>query len=210
MTLQGVLLFKHVRTASASQGNLDSTDVLGPIILWPPMQVAERCLKKAKDLSGLLLLHTARGNEQGLQTLASDAQEAGKQNVSFLSRFLLGKVDECIDVLVASGRIPEAAFFARTYKPSRISEVLCLLNILLCFIILCRRMKCPGVKFLVLYDLAQCAFRSSWRARQVPHKHLSQFLRKHRRNNLLWVESTKARFYRSGAVVDKCVLSCRW
>ena len=85
--------------------------------------MAERCLKKAKDLSGLLLLHTARGSEQGLTALASDAQESGKQNVSFLSRFLLGKVDECIDVLLASGRTPEAAFFARTYKPSRISEV---------------------------------------------------------------------------------------
>lgn len=89
--------------------------------MWA-LQVAERCLKKAKDLSGLLLLHTARGSEQGLTSLASDAQQAGKQNVSFLSRFLLGKVDECIDVLIASGRIPEAAFFARTYKPSRISE----------------------------------------------------------------------------------------
>lgn len=85
--------------------------------------MAESCLKKARDLSGLLLLHTAWGNEAGLDALANDAQDAGKQNVAFLSRFLLGRVDECIDVLVASGRIPEAAFFARTYKPSRISEV---------------------------------------------------------------------------------------
>ncbi len=90
---------------------------------WLVSQVAERCLKTAKDLSGLLLLHTARGSEQGLISLADDAQQSGKQNVSFLSRFLLGRVDECIDVLIASGRIPEAAFFARTYKPSRISEV---------------------------------------------------------------------------------------
>lgn len=34
-------------------------------------------------------------------------------------------VDECrcVDLLVAAGRVPEAAFFARTYLPSRISEV---------------------------------------------------------------------------------------
>lgn len=80
-------------------------------------------MAKAKDLSGLLLLHTSRGDAQGLEALAADAKATGKQNVSFLSSFLLGRVDECIDVLVTSGRVPEAAFFARTYRPSRISEV---------------------------------------------------------------------------------------
>lgn len=58
-----------------------------------------------------------------MQDLAADASEAGRTNISFLSRFLLGRVDDCIDTLVQAGRIPEAAFFARTYKPSRISEV---------------------------------------------------------------------------------------
>ncbi len=40
-----------------------------------------------------------------------------------VARFLLGDLDGCVDLLVESGRIPEAAFFARTYLPSRISEV---------------------------------------------------------------------------------------
>ena len=40
-----------------------------------------------------------------------------------VARFLLGDLDGCVDLLVDSGRIPEAAFFARTYLPSRISEV---------------------------------------------------------------------------------------
>jgi len=44
-------------------------------------------------------------------------------NVSFLANFLLQNVDACIDTLVTAGRLPEAAFFARTYKPSRASEV---------------------------------------------------------------------------------------
>lgn len=71
----------------------------------------------------MLLLHTARGSSAGMEDLVSDAQALGKNNVAFLGLFLLGKVDACIDLLVASGRVPEAAFFARTYKPSRMSEV---------------------------------------------------------------------------------------
>lgn len=85
--------------------------------------MAERCLKRAKDLSGLLLLHTAQADSSGLGDLAENAQSSGKQNVAFLSLFLLGRLDDCINLLISSGRISEAAFFARTYRPSRISEV---------------------------------------------------------------------------------------
>ena len=46
-------------------------------------QVAEHCLKSAKDLSGLLLLYSARGSAGGLATLTSDALEGGKNNVAF-------------------------------------------------------------------------------------------------------------------------------
>jgi hypothetical protein len=37
--------------------------------------------------------------------------------------FLLGRLDACVDLLVGCGRLPEAAFFARTYAPSRVAEV---------------------------------------------------------------------------------------
>lgn len=36
---------------------------------------------------------------------------------------LLNKKDECIELLIQSGRLPEAALFARTYVPSRVSEI---------------------------------------------------------------------------------------
>jgi coatomer subunit beta' len=39
------------------------------------------------------------------------------------AHFLLGKLDACIDLLVASGRAPEAAFLARTYRPSAVSRI---------------------------------------------------------------------------------------
>lgn len=54
-----------------------------------------------------------------MQVLCAAAKDAGKTNVAFLANFLLHNLDACIDLLVASGRVPEAAFFARTYRPSR-------------------------------------------------------------------------------------------
>lgn len=89
----------------------------------PCLQVAKDCLARAKDLSGLLLLHTATGSAAGMDMLVSAAQDQGKHNVQFLAAFLLGRLSDCVDLLISSGRIPEAAFFARTYLPSRVSEV---------------------------------------------------------------------------------------
>jgi hypothetical protein len=90
------------------------------------LDVAEECLRHAVDLSGLLLLHSALGDVEGMQKLATLAREHGKNNVAFLSLFLLGKVEECIQLLVDSNRIPEAAFMARTYLPSEVSNIVAL------------------------------------------------------------------------------------
>jgi coatomer subunit beta' len=85
--------------------------------------VAEACFEKAKDLGGLLLLYTSRGDAKGCAALAAAAETAGRQNIAFLCKFLLADVDGCIDLLAGCGRLPEAAFFARTYKPSRMAAV---------------------------------------------------------------------------------------
>lgn len=58
-----------------------------------------------------------------MRTLGEKSSEAGKHNISFLSMFLLGDVDRCLDILIETNRLPEAAFFARTYIPSKISHV---------------------------------------------------------------------------------------
>lgn len=87
------------------------------------LDVAEACFGKAKDLGGLLLLYTSRGDGAGMASLAATAKDDGKQNIAFACRLLLGDVDGCIDLLVECGRLPEAAFFARTYKPSRMTEI---------------------------------------------------------------------------------------
>ncbi|KAL0106379.1 hypothetical protein PUN28_016243 [Cardiocondyla obscurior] len=86
--------------------------------------LAQECLHQAQDFAGLLLLATSTGNADMIQKLGSAADEAGKNNISFMSNFILGDVDKCIDILIKTDRIPEAAFFARTYAPSKISSII--------------------------------------------------------------------------------------
>ena len=82
--------------------------------------LAEQCATRSQDLSGLLLLYSSSGNKTGMVELARQALESGRFNVAFLAYFLTGRVEEAIQLLVETGRVPEAAFMARTYMPSQI------------------------------------------------------------------------------------------
>mmetsp|Transcript_2384 Transcript_2384/g.9138 ORF Transcript_2384/g.9138 Transcript_2384/m.9138 type:complete len:918 (-) Transcript_2384:818-3571(-) len=84
--------------------------------------LAGRCARNAMDFPGLLMLHTSAGNLDGAVELAELAETRGFMNVAFLAYFILGRVEECFELLIKTNRIPEAAFFARTYLPSRMSE----------------------------------------------------------------------------------------
>ena len=86
--------------------------------------LAQECLHRAQDFGGLLLLATSSGNADMVAKLGEAASDSGKNNVAFLSHFILGDLERCLDVLIESGRLPEAAFFARTYLPSQVSRVL--------------------------------------------------------------------------------------
>merc|ERR1711976_129985 len=81
-------------------------------------------LHNAQDFGGLLLLATSSGNADMVKKLGDSAFQSGKNNVAFLSYFLRGELEQCLEVLLSTGRIPEAAFFARTYLPSEISRVM--------------------------------------------------------------------------------------
>ncbi|GLH00813.1 Coatomer subunit beta' [Gryllus bimaculatus] len=87
------------------------------------LELAQECLHHAQDYGGLLLLATSSGNAKMVKKLAETCDGTGKNNVAFLSHFILGDVEKCLDILVATDRLPEAAFFARTYLPSKISYV---------------------------------------------------------------------------------------
>ena len=71
----------------------------------------------AQDLGGLLSLCTATGDRGGLAKVAAKAKEDGTNNIAFVAFFLLGDIQSCLDLLCSTGRIPEAAFLARTYMP---------------------------------------------------------------------------------------------
>lgn len=87
------------------------------------LDLAQECLHQAQDYGGLLLLATSAGNAEMVRKLGESAVGNGKNNVAFLSFMLLGDLEKCLQILIDTDRLPEAAFFARTYLPSQISRV---------------------------------------------------------------------------------------
>ncbi|XP_060578773.1 coatomer subunit beta'-like isoform X2 [Ruditapes philippinarum] len=85
--------------------------------------LALECLHQAQDFGGLLLLASSAGNAEMLGKLGESAEKGGQNNVAFLSYFVLGQLEKALDVLVNTGRLPEASFFARTYLPSHVSRI---------------------------------------------------------------------------------------
>lgn len=57
-------------------------------------------MKYAMDLSGLLLLYSSLGDAEGVSKLACLAKEQGKNNVAFLCLFTLGRLEDCLQLLV--------------------------------------------------------------------------------------------------------------
>lgn len=53
------------------------------------------------------------GDADMLRNLGENGVTQGKFNISFLSMFLLGDLEKCLEILIQTNRIPEAAFFAR-------------------------------------------------------------------------------------------------
>lgn len=85
--------------------------------------LVKECFERANDFGGLLLLATSSGDADMVRQLGENGATQGKHNISFLSMFMLGDLDSCLDILINTNRLPEAAFFARTYIPSKISYV---------------------------------------------------------------------------------------
>ncbi|XP_003746533.1 coatomer subunit beta' [Galendromus occidentalis] len=85
--------------------------------------LALQCLRNAQDFAGMLLLATAAGDASTVEELAKNASPAGKHNIAFLSHFLLGDIEAALGILEETGRLPEAAFFAKCYCPSQVSRI---------------------------------------------------------------------------------------
>lgn len=90
------------------------------------LDLVRECLEKAQDLPGLLLLATSLGDSALVEKLSEIASEKNINNISFLSDFILGKKEKALENLIKTDRLPEAAFFARTYLPSQVERVISL------------------------------------------------------------------------------------
>jgi coatomer subunit beta' len=85
--------------------------------------LAERCFENSSDYNSQLLFYSSCGDLDALTRVAANAEQNGKYNVAFQASYLIGDADRCVQILIKSKRIAEAAFFARAYCPSQISAV---------------------------------------------------------------------------------------
>lgn len=109
------------------------------LALWK-VELAAQCFKNAGDLPALLLVYTSIGDKEGMAELAelasacctlhltnysltTCAENKGLNNVAFAALLQMGDTAACVDLLLSTDRIPEAALFARTYAPSQVSRV---------------------------------------------------------------------------------------
>ena len=120
----------HAILLETPEEDKDSTDTQGKwkrlsdaALKDTNLELCESAGLSSNDFSGLLLLYSATGNLSAMEQLAQLASEGGKTNVAFVAHLLTGNVEACADLLIATNRLPEAAFFVRTYLPSRMDEV---------------------------------------------------------------------------------------
>jgi len=87
------------------------------------MDLAQESFEKANDLPALLLLYTSLSDRTGLNKLATLASEKGATNIAFAAYLQLGDSQACIDILAKTGRLPEAALFARSHHSKAVPRV---------------------------------------------------------------------------------------
>ncbi|XP_023944554.1 coatomer subunit beta' [Bicyclus anynana] len=87
------------------------------------VELSKICYQKAHDYSALLLVAVSTGDKKLLSDLALEAAQAGDDNIAFVAYLSLNDLDACLQLLISRGKLPEAAFFARSYIPSKINEV---------------------------------------------------------------------------------------
>ena len=81
-------------------------------------ELLEESFINSKNEQGLLLLRSCIGQTK----LLRESQNAELKNIGFAASFAVGDFDRCIDLLIESARLPEAALMARTYAPHRLNE----------------------------------------------------------------------------------------
>jgi len=117
----------HLNIALEIAKELDQVDcwkTLGESALnsWK-FDLVEECFQKADDIENLMLFYQVTGNKKALYKLAHNTEKAGKNNIAFTCYLLCQETKKCVDLLIKSERLPEAAFFAQTYCPSEVPRI---------------------------------------------------------------------------------------
>jgi len=117
----------HLNIALEIAKELDQVDcwrTLGESALssWK-FDLVEECFQKAEDIENLMLFYQVTGNKKALYKLAHNTEKAGKNNIAFTCYLLCQDTKKCVDLLISSERLPEAAFFAQTYCPSEVPKI---------------------------------------------------------------------------------------
>ncbi|KAF9807635.1 hypothetical protein SFRURICE_008848 [Spodoptera frugiperda] len=86
-------------------------------------ELTKACYQSAKDYSALLLFAASTGDKELLKSVAQMSSEENAENISFVAYFMLNDLESCLKLLIQRDKLPEAAFFARSYIPSKMSEV---------------------------------------------------------------------------------------
>merc|ERR1712176_1443224 len=86
-------------------------------------ETVEEAALNANDLPLLYLLYTSTNNKDGLQKLYKLSIANSKFNVAFNILFYLGDIKKCIDLLLETDKIPQAAMLSRAYCPSKVEEI---------------------------------------------------------------------------------------
>jgi coatomer subunit beta' len=116
---------EEASSIAEEQESVDKWKKVGDIALMSGyFDLAERCFDKSQDYNSLLLFYSSFGDEEGLKRLVESAERNGKYNVALEAAYLLADPETCINILLKSKRVAEAAMFARAYAPSKIDMVM--------------------------------------------------------------------------------------
>ncbi|CAD8136859.1 unnamed protein product [Paramecium octaurelia] len=123
LALQLAIVDDAFQIAQKSQDTLKLRQVGDLALQQGKIKLAAQALEEADDFGGLLLIYSSIGLKTQLLQLGDKAFQQTKMNIAFSAYFLCANLDKCLEVLLKSNRLPEAAFFAKTYCPSKISPI---------------------------------------------------------------------------------------
>jgi len=121
LSLKKLNLAKKILLKSPSQQKWKQLADLA--LIQCDFETVEEAALKASDLPLLYLLYTSTNNKNGLHKLYKLSIAGSKFNIAFNILFYLGDIRKCIDLLVETNKVPQAAMLSRAYCPSKIEYV---------------------------------------------------------------------------------------